>query len=215
MRVTLGVSAPPQKILLSQTGLTFTAVAQGGLPLPQSFGILNIGQGSLSWTATATTLSGASGWLKVDATSGNVSTPFRDVSLVNVLIDPSRLPAGEFYGQIQVRAAGASNSPQTISMVLSMLPPGPKPGPEIRPTGLIFTGVAGASPGSQDVQIGNPSGQATDYVSGLIGTGLSFLPTNATVQPSQPMLLRVFPDFSSFSGGRIQRGTITLQFTDG
>ncbi len=43
---TLAINPMPQKIVLSQTGLTFTAVAQGGAPIPQTFGILNTGSGS-------------------------------------------------------------------------------------------------------------------------------------------------------------------------
>ncbi|MGO9095116.1 MAG: BACON domain-containing protein, partial [Bryobacteraceae bacterium] len=42
--VTLSVSAPTAMILISQTGLSFTAVAQGGAPLAQGFSILNTGQ---------------------------------------------------------------------------------------------------------------------------------------------------------------------------
>jgi uncharacterized protein (TIGR03437 family) len=213
--VNMAISAPPKKILLSQTGLTFTAVAQGGTPLSQSFGILNVGQGSMDWTATATTLSGGSGWLSLDSTSGTVTTPFLSVSIVNVSVDASRLAAGDYYGQIQVKAAGASNSPQSVSVILSVLPPGSNPGPEVRPTGLIFTGAAGATPGSQDVRVGNPSGQATNYLSGSIGNGFSFAPTNAQVDPNQPTTVRIFPDFSTLAPASILRGTITLQFSDG
>jgi hypothetical protein len=96
--VTLAVSAVQQTILLSQTGLTFTGVAQGGSPLPQSFGILNTGQGSMNWSASATTLSGGS-WLTIDQQSGTVATPFTSVSLVNVTVNTAGLAAGNYYGQ--------------------------------------------------------------------------------------------------------------------
>jgi len=43
--VNMTVSGIPQTILLSQTGLSFTTVAGGGTPPPQTFGVLNIGQG--------------------------------------------------------------------------------------------------------------------------------------------------------------------------
>jgi hypothetical protein len=39
--VTLSIAATNPIILISQTALGFTAVAQGGVPLPQSFGVLN------------------------------------------------------------------------------------------------------------------------------------------------------------------------------
>src|SRR5262249_50760579 len=79
--VTMSISVAPQKILLSQTGLTFVAVEQGGAPLPQSFGILNTGSGAMDWSANFTTLSGGS-WLTIDSGSGTVTKPFTDVSLV-------------------------------------------------------------------------------------------------------------------------------------
>jgi uncharacterized protein (TIGR03437 family) len=210
--VTLSVSAPTAVILVSQSALSFTAVAQGGVPLPQNFGILNTGQGPMSWTAAATTISGGN-WLQISPSSGTVLRPYLDVSLVKVSINPSTLAAGTYYGRIQVSAT-AANTPQVMTVILTVLPAGLSLGPQIFPTGLIFTGVAGVTPGSQDVQVGNPTGQVNSFQSGLIGTGFSFLPTNASVQPNQPTTVRVFPDFSHLTPGSIQQGTITLQFSD-
>jgi uncharacterized protein (TIGR03437 family) len=211
--VTLSVSAPTAAILLSQTGMSFTAVAQGGAPLPQNFGILNTGQGAMTWSATATTLSGGN-WLQISPTSGTLQQPYLDVSPVSVSINASGLGAGTYYGRIQVSAA-AANTPQLMTVILTVLAAGSSLGPQVFPTGLVFTGVAGFSPGSQDVQVGNPAGQAISFQSGMIGTGFSFLPTNASVQPGQPATLRVFPDFSNLTAGSVQQGTITLQFSSG
>jgi trimeric autotransporter adhesin len=211
--VALSVSAPTAVILVSQSAFSFTAVAQGGVPLPGSFGILNIGQGTMSWNAAATTLSGGN-WLQISPSTGTVQQPFLDVSLVNVSIDPSNLAAGTYYGQIQVSAV-AANTPQVITVIVRVLPAGFSLGPQLFPAGLIFTGAAGVTPGSQDVLVGNPTGTAISYQSGIIGTNFSFSPTNASVAPNQPATLRVYPDFSSVTAGSIQRGTITLQFSDG
>ncbi|HEV3201474.1 MAG TPA: hypothetical protein VGZ73_26425 [Bryobacteraceae bacterium] len=210
---TLSVSAPAATILLSQSALSFTAVAQGGVPLPQNFGILNTGQGSMSWTATSSTLSGGN-WLQISPPSGTVDRPNLDVSLVSVSIDPSTLAPATYYGRIQVSAV-ASNTPQVITVILTVLPAGSTLPAQIFPAGLIFTGVAGATPGSQDVQVGNPAGTVNSFLSGIIGTGFSYLPANAPLQPDQPTTIHVYPDFSSLSPGTLQRGTITLQFADG
>src|SRR5207247_2205285 len=56
--VTMTVSAVPRTILLSQTGLTFTAAAGGGAPLSQAFGVLNTGQCGMDWTAKAEATTG-------------------------------------------------------------------------------------------------------------------------------------------------------------
>jgi uncharacterized protein (TIGR03437 family) len=210
--VTLSVSAPAATILVSQAGLSFTAVAQGGVPLPQNFGILNTGQGSMSWSATAATISGGN-WLRISPSNGTVQRPYLDVSLVTVSVDPSSLGAGTYYGRIQV-SASATNTPQVMTVILTVLPAGLSLGPQVFPTGLIFTGIAGATPGSQDVQVANPTRQVNNFQSGLIGTAFSFVPTNASVQPNQPTTVRVYPDFSNLTPGSVQQGTITLQFSD-
>jgi uncharacterized protein (TIGR03437 family) len=212
VNVTLSISAPSARIILSQSGLAFNATAQGGAPLPQSFGVLNIGSGAMDWAATATTLSGS--WLKLTPASGTVTQPYLDVSTVNVSIDPTGLSPGDYYGRIQV-SARAANSPQLLTVTLTVLPPGVSPGPEVRPAGLIFTGIAGVTPGSQDVLLGNPKSEPDSYSSGQIGIGFSFLPTNATVLPNQPVTLRVFPDFSRLQPGTINRGVVNLLFSDG
>jgi uncharacterized protein (TIGR03437 family) len=212
--VTLSITTADGVILVSQSSLSFTAVAQGGSPLPQTFGILNTGQGSMSWTASSSTVSGGAKWFQLSATSGTVNQPYVDISLIDVVINPNGLAPGDYYGLIEVRAA-AANSPQVVTVLLTVLPPGTNPGPEVRPAGLIFTGIAGVTPGSRDVLIANPKGQADSFLSNKIGAGFTYLPTNANVQPTEPATLRVFPDYSNLKPGAIERGTITLQFTDG
>ena len=211
--VTLSVSAPSSMILVSQNALGFTAVAEGGVPLPQNFGLLNIGQGSMNWAASASTLSGGD-WLQISPANGTVTRPYLDVSLVNVSIDPAALQAGTYYGKIQITSS-AANSPQVLTVILTVLPAGLSLGPQIYPTGLIFTGVAGVTPGPLSVQVGNPTGQPNGFISGVIGTGFTYLPTSSVVQPNQPTTVQVYPDFSKLTAGTIQQGTITLQFADG
>jgi uncharacterized protein (TIGR03437 family) len=212
--VTLSVSAPNGRILLSQSGLNFTAVAQGGAALAQSFWILNIGQGSMNWSAKASTLAGGANWLKVSPASGTVVQPFLDSSQVSVTVDQSGLAAGDYYGRIQINA-GAANSPQIITVALTVLPAGSTPGPEVRPSALVFTGIAGVNPGSQDVTLGNLKAQPDSYVSSVISRSFTYLPASAGVAPNQPATLRVLPDFTKLSAGAVDRGTITLQFSDG
>lgn len=217
--VTMALSAPPQKIVLSQLGFTFTAVAQGGAALPQALGILNTGAGTLNWTANVSTIPPASGWLSVSASSGTVNRPFLDVSFTNVMVNAGSLAPGDYYGQVQISAAGASNSPQIAVVALKVLPPGSNPGPDVRPTGLTFTGVSGAAnPGSQSFTIGNLTanpitfGSAVAYVGG--GSWIKYLPTDATISPATPADVVVQPDFSNLSSG-VRRAALTLAFDDG
>jgi uncharacterized protein (TIGR03437 family) len=212
--VTLSIATARAVLLLSQSALTFTTVAQGGAPLPQTFGILNIGQGTMNWTASSQTLSGGNSWLTISPPSGTVTQPYLDVSLVSVAIDASGLSPGSYSARVQVDAP-AVNAPQVLTVTLNVLPAGSNPGPEMRPTGLIFTGIAGTNPGSQDVLLGNPQAQTRSYLSNSIGSTFTYLPASASVAPSQPATVRVFPDFSKVNPGEIDRGVITLLFDDG
>ena len=99
--VTMTISGAQPILILSQAGMSYRVAQGGGAPLPQDFGILNIGQGVLNWTAQASTLSG-SNWLSVSPNSGTVNRPYLDVSLVNVAVDPSGLATGTYYGQVKV-----------------------------------------------------------------------------------------------------------------
>ncbi len=211
--VTLLMTAPEAIILLSQTGLSFRA-AIGGTPLPQTFAILDAASGSMAWSATATSLSSAGSWLSVSPSSGTVQGPQLGVSLVQVSVNTTGLSPGDYFGRIDVTAA-ASNTPQTVTVVLTVVQPGVILEPDVQPIGLVFTGEAGGSPGSQDVLIGNPTAQANNFVSGQISTTFTYLPSSAQLPPGQPQTLRVYPDFTSLNPGPQKPGTITLQFADG
>ncbi len=211
--VTLTVTAPQAIILLSQTGLSFRAAA-GGTPLPQTFAILNAASGSMAFSVTATFLSGGSSWLSISPSSGTVQGPQLGVSLVQVSVNTTGLSPGDYFGRIDVTSA-ASNTPQTVTIVLTVVEPGVILEPDVEPIGLVFTGEAGMSPGSQDVLVGNPTAQANNYRSAPIGTTFTYLPSSALLLPGQPQTLRVYPDFTNLSAGPQLPGVITLLFADG
>lgn len=216
--VTATVVAGRQTILLSQTGLTFTAVAGGGVVPPQTFGILNTGQGQMNWTVSATTLSGGSSWLSVTPTSGTTDAASLNVPLVEVDVNQAGLGPGNYYGQVRVVAPSADNSPQTVSVVLNVLPAGSDPGPLIRPTGLIFTARSGSDSPSQDALVSNLSATRTSFISGRIsdspGNLFQHQPTEAPVDPSAPTRITVTPNLNGVNPG-VYRGTLTLQFSSG
>src|SRR5262249_47876434 len=146
--VTMTISAAQQTMLLSQTGLTFTAVAGGGAVPSQTLGVLNIGQGIMNWSVQASKLSGGP-WLSVTPSDGSSDAGSLKVPIVDVGANAAGWGAGDYYGRIQVTARDADNSPKSVSVVLNVLPAGSNPGPVVRPTGLIFTGAFGSAPGSQ------------------------------------------------------------------
>ncbi len=216
--VTATVTAGRQQILLSQTGLTFTAVSGGGVVPPQTFGVLNLGQGQMSWTANATTLAGGANWLSISPNSGSTDAASLTVPLVTVNVNQAGLAPGSYYGQIQISAGAADNTPQIVTVVLNVLAPGSDPGPLIRPTGLIFTTPAGANPGSQNVLVSNLSAAATSFISGQLSDAPGNLfknqPAQASVAPNSPVTITVQPALAGVDP-QVYRGTLTLQFATG
>lgn len=215
--VTLSITQSASVILLSQTGLTFTAIAGGGTPLSQNFGILNTGQGSMTWSASARLPAGGSvPWLTLLETSGTVNRPLLDVSLVDVAVNPSGLAAGDYYAQIQVTSP-AGNSPQSLTVLLTVKPAGTQPSTEIQPSGLIFTGTASNPPGSQTVrlatQASTPNGFRANPATFDGAPWLVSVPGTGTVTPAQGSSITVQPNFSALSPG-VYFGTITFLFAD-
>ncbi|OFV96445.1 MAG: hypothetical protein A3H28_01925 [Acidobacteria bacterium RIFCSPLOWO2_02_FULL_61_28] len=217
--VNMIVSGVPQTILLSQTGLTFTVVAGGGAIPPQTFGVLNTGRGIMNWTVRASTLSEGPTWLTATPENGSTDATALRVPLVEVGVNPAGLAPGDYYGQVQVSAATADNSPQLLSVILKILPTGSNPGPLVRPTGLIFTGLAGGtSPGSQNVVLSVLTGVSSNFISGrLTQDGKDWfvtVPATDTVAPGRPTRVIVQPDLRDLDAG-VRRGVLTLLFSEG
>ena len=157
-----------QQIELSQTGLRMRTVSGGGAPPSAIVDVLNGGSGSFTFNASASTLTGGS-WLSVAPSSGSASS---SPSPLTVSVDPSKLQAGDYYGQVQVSAKGVSNSPQIVHIVLNVAPAGTDLGAFLQPTGLIFVAQAGgANPAPQSVSITTPSSTPLAF-----NTALTFQP---------------------------------------
>jgi uncharacterized protein (TIGR03437 family) len=115
---TIGIMvAAPSTIAVAPASLEFAYTAGGTAPSAQSIQITNSGTGSatLSWTATASD----SSWLSVSAASGTAP------SSLSVSVSPAALSAGTYNGSIQISAAGASNSPVSVPVTLTVAPAAP------------------------------------------------------------------------------------------
>lgn len=216
--VTMTITSVQQTILIPQTGLTFFAVQGGGSPPPQFFSILNTGRGQMTFSTSASTISGGQ-WLSVFPNNGVSDADSPIVPQVRVDISPAGLAAGIYYGSVQVSAPAADNNPQSVSIILSVLPPGSNIGPIVQPTGLVFAAVAGAEPpGSQTVLVQNTTNNPVTFRSGQVITAgrnlFTSLPPEATVTQNQPVRVVIQPRTSGLSPG-IYRGMLTLSFSDG
>jgi uncharacterized protein (TIGR03437 family) len=114
--VTLTVSAAAPAISLSASKASFSYTLGGSAPASQTVAVTNAGGGNLSWSAT----SGAS-WLTVSPASGSGS------GTLTLGINTAGLSAQTYNGAITIAAAGATNSPQTIAVTLTVSAAAPPP----------------------------------------------------------------------------------------
>jgi BACON domain-containing protein/fibronectin type III domain protein len=104
-----------QSILLNPVSLSFSGTAGGTAPSAQTFNITNPTGGTLTWT-----LSESASWLGLNVTSGTTTT---EIDAISASVSTSGLAAGTYSTAITVAASGASNSPQTIPVTLTLSAP--------------------------------------------------------------------------------------------
>ena len=106
--VNIMTAAAPQlspSISLSNTQLQFYYVVGGAQPPAQAIGVSNSGGGSLSWSPTADVP-----WITFSATPSGFTAS----------VNPSGLTLGAHPAAISVTAPGATNSPQTVTVTLTI-----------------------------------------------------------------------------------------------
>lgn len=135
--VTLAVSPARRVVLPSPSGLTFYATPTGSDPRSQRVSVVNAGEGLLSWTATASTLSGKD-WLTVTRSDGS-SSAGQVAGSFTVRASPVGLDEGDHYGVITVSSPDAVNSPQQVTVVLRVRQPEATPRIIPLPAGVVLT----------------------------------------------------------------------------
>jgi fibronectin type 3 domain-containing protein len=83
--------------------------------LAQTFSITNPTGGTLAWTLTE-----SAAWLGLNVTSGSTTT---QVTSISASVSTTGLAAGNYSTAINVTASGATNSPQTIPVTLTLSAP--------------------------------------------------------------------------------------------
>jgi parallel beta-helix repeat protein len=96
-------------ISLSRTQINVTAVEGSTTSKTGSFSISNSGTGTLDWSVTDN-----AGWLSVSPSSGTNS------GTITVTIDPWGLSVGDYTGTVTVSSTNAANSPQTVTVNLTI-----------------------------------------------------------------------------------------------
>lgn len=213
--VKTAVNSLSQSMDLTQTGMLFGTVAQGGTPPPQSFNILNSGQGTMNWTSQVQTLSGTTGWLSISPAAGSV--PAGSISPpVAVTVNPTGLPVGQYYALVQILAASAGNSPQVLSIFLNVVDPS-QGVVLVSPLGLLV-GSVGTTNLQGTLTIYNLSTQAVSYSSTASTTdGANWLgvsPASGTIPAAGSTQATVTANGTLLPSGTGQ-GLIRVGFSNG
>lgn len=111
-----GQEAAPARLQITPSSLNFSAAKGGNNPVPQILTIGNLGDGTLTWTASENL-----GWLNLSSLSG--TAPATVTASVNI----GSLSPGVYNGSIVVTSNGSLDSPQVVSVTLTLSPPAPIP----------------------------------------------------------------------------------------
>ena len=110
------VTAAPSPAIISRSpaSMSFTGAQGGANPASQILSISNSGGGTLSWS-----VSDDAAWLSLSPASGSSTG---ETDSVTVSVNTSGLAAGAYFGTISIAAAGATNTPQTTGVTLTVTP---------------------------------------------------------------------------------------------
>jgi hypothetical protein len=97
----------------SPSSFTFGANLGGSNPASQTLNISNTGGGTLSWS-----LSDDASWLTLSSSSGS------GAGSSSLTVNIPGMSAGTYNGTITIAATGATNTPQTVPVTLTIAPPG-------------------------------------------------------------------------------------------
>ena len=164
------VILPTPTISRSPATMTFTALTGGANPASQTLQISNSGGGTLNWSVSANQT-----WLTLSPGSGSATG---EIDNVSVSANIAGLAAGTYSATITIAAVGATNTPQTTTVTLTITS-----SPTIfrSPATMTFTAVAGgANPASQTLQISNSGGGTLNWSVSANQTWLTLSPSSGS-----------------------------------
>ncbi len=203
VQVTLTVSANP--VLLAVPG-TLMVNYKGGDPAPAPIPVnINVNSGPAQ---TFSVSSGLPSWLQVTPASNPPSTP----SNLMITINPAGLASGTYLDNLVLTPVAQGSIPVTVPILLTVSGMA-----AIVPssTSLTFSGVAGAAPISQTLQI--TAGTSTPFTTAATtntgGSWLSVTPASGTAGTTS-IPVTITADATHLGLGTYQ-GTVSLTTTSG
>ena len=136
----------------------------GASPAAQNITVANSGGGTLTWSALSDMP-----WLSV----------FSSTTGLTVSVNPSGLSTGPHVGTITVSASGATNSPDTISVTLTVNAAPPSLSLSTSKASFSYT-LGGSAPASQTVSVTNAGGGTLAWSAASGSSWLTVSPNSGT-----------------------------------
>lgn len=166
-------TAPTPTIGLSTSTVSFTGIQGGSNPPSQNLTITNTGAGTLSWT-----MAESAPWLTLSALSGTGN------GTVALSVNTAGMTAGSYSTPITVNGTGATNTPQTVVVNLTISAP-QIPTISLSPASLSFNATQGGSnPAGQPVTITNSGTGTLSWAVSTTASWLSLSPLSGTAPSS-------------------------------
>jgi uncharacterized protein (TIGR03437 family) len=205
--IQVNFTVTPGTISAPATALNFTQAAGGAPPAAQPIAVT--GSTGLSFTVTPTVTSPAGGtWLTATAGSGT-STGTIPAS-VQVSVNAGSLAVGTYAGTVTIASQGATGSPITIPVNLTVVAPATL---TVTPTTLNFSYTIGAQapPAPQTLQLTSSASApfTATFTSPQGTTWLTVSPTSGTATTS-PMTISAGINTAGLTTAGTYTGTITF-----
>ncbi|MFC2166793.1 GDSL-type esterase/lipase family protein [Acidobacteriota bacterium] len=195
--ITVQLTILSLSIGLDKTTLSFGGILGESNPSVQTFQIRNSGSGGLDYQ-----ISVDQQWLSVSPSSGDSNGEWDEIQ---VSVDISNLAPGTYHGNITISAENASNTPQVITVQLTIL----SPAISLNKTSLSFNGTIGQpNPASQAFNIRNSSAGTLNYQISADQQWLSVSPSSGDSTGERDEI-QVSVDISDLAPGTYQ-GQITI-----
>ena len=183
-------------IAATPTQLTFTGFQGAAAPAAQTINISS-SSGALSYVVTVNTSSGGN-WLSLTPTSG--TTP----GSVSVTASPSGLAIGTYSGTVTITSSGATGSPITIPVSLTVQASQTL---AVTPTSLTYTYYTGQTVPAQNLQVTSSGGSIPISVAVQTSSGGNWL--SAPSGGTTPGAIAVSVSPQSLAAGTYN-GTVTV-----
>lgn len=195
---------------IPETGLQFQVIA-GGQSQSQSISISDLAPGVFPFSVSSSESSGGP-WLS--AVSGATIASTEVPVTAELEANPASLAPGTYFGNVGFSAPGVVNSPESVYVALTVLPPSNTSAPVLSSTALTIVANGSNAPVSQQVALSTLSYQQVP-VSAIAGTNdgadwLTVSPATGTAIPAQPFSATITAQTNGLQPG-VYQGSVIFQ----